>query len=136
MKQHLDHIKTKIAECIEEMKTSDPGLPQYQHALFQLSYNLGRLSELTGEGRRVYDVIKPYIACANWEAVARAVGAFVTAYTSASRVSYVIQYEESGCHTTTRLDFQAIPSLGITDDHILLDAIRDITNEWSAITHK
>jgi hypothetical protein len=60
----ITHALDKIAECARNLKavTTTVHTTDYRHNIFQLAYNAGRLSELTGEGRKIYDELKPEIA--------------------------------------------------------------------------
>jgi len=52
-----------------------------------------------------------------------------------SVVMVAASYSAADTHFSTKLSLTAQPALGVTDDHIVLDAIREITSEWSAIVH-
>jgi hypothetical protein len=51
-------------------------------------------------------------------------------------VACVIHYDKTDSNFSTRLSLTANPELGVTDDHIVLDALREISTEWSAEAHK
>ena len=76
------HIMEKIKECCDELNELDPASPEARHSLFQLSYNLGRLSELSGTGRRVYDAVKPHVYNGDWEFIIEAADEFLAVLAS------------------------------------------------------
>ena len=73
--QHdITHALDKIEECARNLKavTCTVHTTDYRRNIFQLAYNAGRLSELTGEGRNIYDELKPEIASGllnGWNAI-------------------------------------------------------------------
>lgn len=44
--------------------------------------------------------------------------------------------DKHNAHFSTKLSVTAVPELHVTDDHIILDALREITNNWSEVVHK
>lgn len=76
---NINHALEKIDECVDELSQVAFGSSDYNHSLFQMSYNIGRLSELTGTGRKLYDEVKGDIASGDWEFVGEAVNDFVLA---------------------------------------------------------
>ena len=75
----ITHAFDKINECADELNCGTAGTPEFNHSLFQMSYNIGRLAEITGVGRALYDDVKPHIAASDWECVAECIGDFVLA---------------------------------------------------------
>ena len=76
----MNYTKIQIAHALEQIKDNadaltklGPSSSRARHCLFQLSYNVGRLSELTGLGRKFYDVVKPHVTSGNWAFVVVAV---------------------------------------------------------------
>ena len=54
-----------------------------------------------------------------------------------SVVCVVLSYpDKDNAHFSTHLTLKSIPELGVTEDHVLLDAMREITSNWSEIAHK
>lgn len=68
----IQHALEKIKANADALKQLDPASGAARHCLFQMSYNLGRLSELTGKGRTVYDATKPHVTQCDWDRVAEA----------------------------------------------------------------
>lgn len=158
----LEHIVKKIDDTISELLAAT-NAPEERHPLFQLSYNLGRLAEDTGYGRKVYDAVREHVDNAAWENVRHAVAAIlqqhhaeteiplphqdlkskVDALTKEaldagySSVVVLAKYENTGdAHFSTKLSLEEIPELRLTDDHIILDVIREISESWSELAHK
>jgi len=52
-----------------------------------------------------------------------------------SVVAVVASYEEGIANFSTRLDLIQAPDLDLTEDHIVLDVLREISHEWSAVAH-
>lgn len=52
-----------------------------------------------------------------------------------SVVTVRVTYSKEGAIFETNLELNPIASLGLTVDHIVLDAIREITREWSDMVH-
>ena len=52
-------------------------------------------------------------------------------------VACVISYgSPADTHFSTRLSLRAKPGFGVDETHIVMDAIREISKQWSKITHK
>lgn len=51
-------------------------------------------------------------------------------------VAAAIKYEKDDAYFSTKLSLTAMPEFGVTEDHIVLDAIREITHEWSESAHR
>ena len=58
----IRHALTKLTE-ISHLMAEGRGEPR---DLFQYGYNAGRLAELSGKGRAVWDILKGYVADGDW----------------------------------------------------------------------
>lgn len=45
------------------------------------------------------------------------------------------KYENDNAYFSTTLSLRSVPELGVTEDHIVLDILREISNEWSGAVH-
>ena len=57
---------------------------------------------------------------------------------SAEGYSFILsaaKYDADDAWFTTKLSLNSVPELGVTEDHIVLDILREISNEWSGIVH-
>lgn len=61
----LEHCYRKVAELAAQGQTGTLA----PRDLMQVGYNLGRVSEITGEGRSVWDATKGMVAEGNWGAL-------------------------------------------------------------------
>lgn len=51
-------------------------------------------------------------------------------------VACLSSYEtRKSVHFSTRISVQANDELGVSEDHVVLDSLREITNNWSDIVH-
>lgn len=69
MTTDVEHALQKVRDNANELQKLDPAAPRALHCVFQLSYNIGRLSELSGLGRKVYDGVRPFVDRGDWDFV-------------------------------------------------------------------
>ena len=50
-------------------------------------------------------------------------------------VAVFAEYSESSARFSTRISVTEKPEIGLTEDHVVLDALREIANEWSEVVH-
>lgn len=67
--EHLQHVVSKISEILAGPLSDHAKWPEDRRWWLQLGYNLGRLSELTGSGRTVWDTWKPAVESADAESL-------------------------------------------------------------------
>ena len=61
----LPHCYQKVAELAAQGQTGTLA----PRDLMQMGYNLGRVSEITGEGREIWDTTKGWVQDGDWEAL-------------------------------------------------------------------
>jgi hypothetical protein len=52
-----------------------------------------------------------------------------------SVVAVAVKYTPNDAYFSTRLSLTEVPEVGVTKNHIVLDALREIANQWSAENH-
>ena len=52
-----------------------------------------------------------------------------------SFVGVLLHYDGEDTNFSTRLSVTAVPDEYVTEDHIVLDAMREISSEWSRVVH-
>ena len=50
-------------------------------------------------------------------------------------VAVVSEYDKKSAHFHTYLNVNEDPSLGLTEDHLVLDAVREVVKSWSKKIH-
>lgn len=55
--------------------------------------------------------------------------------TGHSIVAVVASYDDEDAHFSTRLSLTAVHECGVTEDHVVLDALREIATNWSEAAH-
>lgn len=75
------------------------------------------------------NIIDPKLL-ADFERAAKAL-----ADSGASVVAIVVEYSEPSAYFKTFLLLKENAEAGINDDHIVLDAVREISNQWSDVRH-
>jgi hypothetical protein len=52
-----------------------------------------------------------------------------------SVVAVIARYTPDTAEFSTRITVHGLPKKGVTDDHVVLDSIREIAAEWSQLKH-
>ena len=52
-----------------------------------------------------------------------------------SVVAVASRYTKEDAFFSTRLSLTAAPDAGVSEDHVVLDALREISHEWSEVRH-
>ena len=52
-----------------------------------------------------------------------------------SVVAAMVEYSPGNADFSTRLSLTAVPELGVSEDHVLLDFIRELSGQWSEVAH-
>ena len=52
-----------------------------------------------------------------------------------SVVAVAVKYTPNNAHFSTRLSLTEVPKAGVTKNHIVMDALREIANQWSEVNH-
>ena len=50
-------------------------------------------------------------------------------------ISVFSSYSKTDAHFSTQISVRDNPEAGVTENHIVLDSIREIINQWSQVVH-